>query len=647
MPNLSDPPLFTTLFDSNKEDGARHSYYRNVVMHTLKKVLPRLFFTQKESVDQTRVHQRDFLQSITPLLTRSDLDRAPGILSFFFLARHRPSSFKFFFEMISRWLAPGRRLNSVLVFAADFRLTYASEELYTICEVMVNVSDMAELEEITRRFPLIQSEIVLGIQSDFYAYRLMEIKGILADDKTAWIQNAIASIVKRFPRSFNAGIFKDMQQALTSFRDEFKNERRGRHLLRIIVVHYLYRTKLKEAIKKHPLKRYVYLKIFRSLIHPSSQPKKVLSIIAGINLIREYESFGEKNMVKAISGIFPFIHPIEHSFFVHKSTAEQALFAYIEVEKKDHSQFSSEELQKLQRELPGHLKNCIENRQHSVFMPRNEEEVMRNILTLTHQIKFVKDTPQVMIIFEEQACSHLYFNVILIRILKPGDPAIAQLFQRRQDACEYIHDRTKQVGMVRKKYPKEASVFRLKIAKEPFLRPDHSIDLYKARQEIVKQLTMAIGEIRDFNGGMISKQYELLGAILKLLPGLKENDELLLENFFYSLSPAVASALVNPHAFKEVFLMLLNGLKGMKSEGLHLELKEDVNHLFLLAIVEKIELKEALQASLATLQINPAEWVQAAIKTHGCHCLGYIFTSKDSNKRTQVQQAFQLFKSLS
>ena len=61
-----------------------------------------------------------------------------------------------------------------------------------------------------------------------------------------------------------------------------------------------------------------------------------------------------------------------------------------------------------------------------------------------------------------------------------------------------------------------------------------------------------MGEIRDYNGGMISKQHELLLDIRKSLCDI-HYDELLLEDFFYSLAPVVACALIDPEAFKTLF----------------------------------------------------------------------------------------------
>lgn len=47
----------------------------------------------------------------------------------------------------------------------------------------------------------------------------------------------------------------------------------------------------------------------------------------------------------------------------------------------------------------------------------------------------------------------------------------------------------------------------------------------------------ALGPVRDFNGGMILKQGELLSQLKESFWEISEKDPLLIENFFYSLTP--------------------------------------------------------------------------------------------------------------
>lgn len=642
MPNSL---TITTLFDSfdsesSTEENLNHQLYRDVILRTLRKILPVHFFEQKETEEATYYYQKSILQKIVPLITCSEIQQFPGALSFFVLSKHRPNSFRFFFEMISRWLTPGRQLNVVLAYASDFCLTHLGDDVYTICELRISLDSAIDLAEIQRHFPLLGNEIALGIHSEFYAQRILASKGLTVEDKISSIQDSIAFLMKRFPHVYDRDFFTEMQHILVTCRDDFKSERQPRHLSRIIGVQYLFRQNIKEAIKKNAQRRYLNLKISRAFIQTPMGRKRVLSLLVGMNFFRDQETFGEKHLLKAIQHYVPTAVAVEHSFFMNKRS-DHICISYLEIEKKDGSDFSGAEIRTLRRELPANLKNRIEHRLHPVFMPRNEEEVMRNILILTHQLKYVRDIPQVLIMFDEQAYAHLYFTIILVRILKPESRSIPEIFKQTDTTFEYLYDRTKIMGYIRKKYAKEASVFRLKLPKDCFLRADHSIDLYKARQTVVNELTHLLGEIRDYNGGMISKQHELLLGIQRQLVDVKRYDELLLENFFYSLAPVVVRALLDPKAFKTLFLMLNEGIKEFKHEGYYLKFYTEPYNVFALVIVEDIHVKDLLNRAIQELHIPATELAYAHVKTHGSMCLGYICCARDPQKKEQLFQVIE------
>ena len=67
-----------------------------------------------------------------------------------------------------------------------------------------------------------------------------------------------------------------------------------------------------------------------------------------------------------------------------------------------------------------------------VFMPRNEEEIMRNIVSLSDQIKYLRDIPQVFITFDEQTTANLFFTIIMVRLLKGEEKAGSRDIQKCQ-----------------------------------------------------------------------------------------------------------------------------------------------------------------------------------------------------------------------
>jgi len=630
MANEHEHPLtVTTLFETSEGDEFSCRSYRGLIEHNLKKILPAEFFENQEAPELNRQHREQIFKQIIPLITYSEPKQFPCKISFFALSRFRRSSFKFFFEMISRWLTPGKRLNVALVYASDFRINDLSSNVFTFYEIVVHIEKESEYEEMMRNFPLIQEEITLGIHSDFYAQRLLEIRGLSADDKTAIIQNFMAYLLKRFPQIYDIGLFSEMQHVLVTYRDEFKEARQARHLSRMISIQYLFRNKLREGIKKKSHKRHLLLKIFKTFVKTDAEPKRVLSILIGITFLKEQESFEQRYLFKAIQAYVPSAQFIDNSYYVHKHGSENICLAYIEVEKKDGSDFTVAEIRKLRRELPANLKNRVEHQLHPIFMPRNEEEIMRNMMILTNQIRYLRDIPQIFVSFDGQAKNYLSFTIILARVLKQDSLPLSTLLKQTNSLTESIHERTKVMGYVRKKYPKEASVFHLNVPKEDFIRSDHSIDLYKARQKVVREITRTFGEVRDYNGGMISKEQELLVEIkCHLDEALNEYDELLMENFFYSLSP-VARALIDPQAFKKLFVMLLNGNETYKHETFYLNFEKDLHYHYALIISENPVIKEMIIHALHSQKIPQTELILAHLKVYGNNCIGCICTTKN------------------
>ena len=187
------------------------------------------------------------------------------------------------------------------------------------------------------------------------------------------------------------------------------------------------------------------------------------------------------------------------------------------------------------------------------------------------------------------------------------------------------------MGYLRKKYAKEATVFRLKIPKDMFLRDDHSIDLCKARQVLVEELTRILGPIRDYNGGMISKQNELLCCVRNLLAEGGVYQDFLLENFFYSLTPAVMRTILNPESLQTLFMMMLECLdQNVNNEEQYvLKIERELDVVFAMIIAHNHRLKEEMSQALSVLNIRTVELATVFVNAYDTPCLGYIYTCDD------------------
>jgi hypothetical protein len=435
----------------------------------------------------------------------------------------------------------------------------------------------------------------------------------------------------------------EMQHVLVICQDEFKAARTSRHLSRIISLQYVFRKRLLESIKKEPSKRHLSLKLFKTRIHLLQQDKVVLSVLVGINFLKDKELFEQKHILSAIQNYVPSAQVLENSFFVNRRGSENLCTLYLELEKKEGDPFTDEEIKLLRRELPVELQDRIEHLMHPIFMPRNEEEIMRNMLSLSNQIKYVADIPQISITFDEQTHANLFFTVILARVVKEGSVSIQEMFKSAESFLSYTHDRTKNLGVLRKKYHKEANVFRVKLSKEAFLRRDHSINLYEARQAVALELFRVVGDFRDYNGGMISKQGELLCTVKDLLgEGIKFKD-LLLENFFYSLTPVIMRTVLEPEALCSLFVLLLDCIEetGADDEHALLKIQSDAAFVFVIIKSQDRSFKEDLNRALNKFHLHSPELANAYIQIYDYHYVGYVYRSDDPEKQKQFAQTVQ------
>ncbi len=612
-----------------------HLPHVEIMTRLLAKVLPEDLFSPKLTSNE-----KEQFQMLLPLVTSTHCQSTPIKKSFIFLAKSRSSSFKFFFEMISHWIIPGKRLNVVLINAMDFRMPDINDGILTLCEIVIAVEDEAELNQILTSLPIIEAEIKLGLESSYYARRILEVKGLAADAKTASIHEDISHLARRLPKIFEHEILAEMQHVLVMTREEFKTPRSSRHLSKIISIHYLFRKDLHSAIKDLPDQRHIRLKIFKSKLHLPKGKKNVLCILINLSFFKERELLEKKHILTIIQHHIPEALSIEHSFFIDRRSMDSLSTLYLEIEKSDGLDFSAEEISLLYDNLPKELKDNIGHLMHPVFMPCNEEEIMRNILSLSNEIRYLRDIPQVIITFHEQTNTHLSFIVIIVRIVGPNTPRVPEILFENS-SLEYIYDRSKPIGTLRNKHLKEALVLRVKLPKDPFLRQDHSIDLYKARHSVVTDLSTFIGEFRDFNGGMLTKQNELLSALKELLGDDIRYNELLLENFFFSLMPVTMRSLLEPEALKTLFLMLLSTIEYGFSEGSHYRIRQDLDFIFVLIKIEKAEQKEKLRLALQKFNLHSTELAHMNIKAHDLSYFGYIYRCDDPPKQQNFLQAVQ------
>ncbi len=558
-----------------------------------------------------------------PKLTWSQSPEDPLRLRVSLVCLYRKGAAKFFYDMVARWLIPGKQLEVSLHFATYYKG-------YTVSEIVLLLENAKDIAWAKHNAPFLEKEILMGVHSIYHAKKILELRGLSLDEKTVLVQEKIAAMVRRFPRAFDYDIFGEMQHLFLTSKEDFKAIRGPSEIGRIVFTLYLFRINLEKKMAKNPSKRHVCLRLKKTLLHTPFGLKEVLSIFVGLNFLKEHELFEERHFLSAVSQFIPGIQSIPGSFFALEDEKHQRF--YLDVEKPTQRPFSSCEIKELEKGLKVKIRARVEQLVPPVFMPRNEEEVMRGILTLSHQLKYLRDLPQMMISFDEQTDTELCFTVILVRILHPDSLPIKELLGSGKLSDSISIDRIKVVGMLRRKHPKEATVMRIRLPSATFLRENFSVDLLQARLELVKEMKSAFGEVRDYNGGMIAKQSENFKALKKELRKDAEKHALLLQNFFHAIFPVALSTTLDPKLLKILFQMLVDMMQSSK-ETVLLKSKQASDYLFVMTKFGELSIKQKVWSRIESLQIPSNELLTIQMQVFDSFYLGFLYLNPARDKQ--------------
>lgn len=567
--------------------------------------------------------QRARFSEQLPLVRWSDLSRAPTALSVLLLCKYRQNASQFFYDLVSRWLVPQNRQNVELFFASDVRLPHLTDDLLTVAELVVHLKSHQEVEEARRNLKGIETELKLGVVSHYHARRILEFKGLSLDGKTAMIQEKIGSLIQSRSKDFDREIFAQMQQFLVSCPEEFKRERDYHHISRVISNLHSIHKLLEQSVETTPTKRHVIAKFFKTnlTLDQAKRQKSVLGILVGLNFLHEHEVFDKAHLLDALSEEVQGLKFVPHSYFADKGRGQATQTIYLEVE-RGRGDFSQEEITLLRTRLPERLKNHIAQLTHPVFMPRNEEEVLKNIRSLAGQIREAHDLPHVILSFDEQRGADLCFTVVLAHV---ADPTAKALGERLGDA--FILERVRNLGALGNRHIKEVAVFRANLPSRLFQRPDQSIDLPKARLHLLDQIQARLGEVRDYNGGMIQRETHLLAQLKKSLGKVALDHALLLETFFYAIRPVELRTTLDVEPLKVWFSMLLQAIRG--GDALF---RQESGRLMVVTFSEERE--------TVLSQLCPSH-MSFALETSEGRASGYLIETEDTALQTDIMQLFQ------
>ncbi|HSX04200.1 MAG TPA: peptide ABC transporter substrate-binding protein [Rhabdochlamydiaceae bacterium] len=617
---------------------------RALVEHLLqmKKILAKMLC--KEFLLKEKSEMQEWLNRSLPLIQWNEIDATPDTLSIYLFCKPSKDvkTENILLDVIKKWLIPEREIQILSFQNMYCHLREIGCELFFISELKILIEDGRDLGAIQNNLPILSKELALAITSSKYAEYLLDTKALSYDQKGTCIHQELIRLINKRPNDFSKEIFTEMGRFLALSNKDFRDFRPHRHVTRLVASHHLMHKKLSREISLFPEKRYLEVRLIRTQLRFPFGSKPVLGLAIGLTLFDKYESFEETHILSAMLKFIDSVHIVKDSFFAYQGYKDPVRLLYVELEKKDGMGFSQSEIRTLKLELEDELKKRIEKLIPSVFMIRNEEEIMKNILLLNQELKYLSDFPQVMISLEKQTPTDMYFTLVLVRLLKRTDQPLEKCFQRSSTPVKYIPERVQTVGYLRKRTPKEANVFHLVIPKDRgILRADSSVNFYLARQKVVQILHEVLGDIRDFNGGMILKQGELFSQFKDIFKEVAERNHELLENFFFSLNPIEMQATLPLSSIQKLFYLYLEAIEVEmpKKESCFWKIEKDKNITYVVVRAREPSIKEALADGVYRFDNFSKSLIKTQVNFQGSLILGYIYETSEEAKQELFAEA--------
>jgi oligopeptide transport system substrate-binding protein len=460
-------------------------------------------------------------------------------------------------------------------------------------------------------------------------------------EKFRTLDQKLKELVDRFPRLLDNAIFKERDRLIAYFDQEFLHKRSIEHLLRLLSSHYLKKKKLLGIVSLAPKSRGLELRIMPTKLEFPFGSKWVIGILVQVSLYSRYELFDQEQLLRAVQKIIPDLRIVKGSVYMFQGSDDTIKTLYAEFEKNGNQYFTLSELKLLKKSLGDELLLRIERLVPAVFMTRNQEEVLRNILTLSQEIDSISDLPQVMISFEMQTAEEFVFTVICVRPEDDDSTPVDNLMKQQGSFFHWQLERKQLVKYLDQHRPIFAYTFRALLTPHPtILRSDGSLNFFVARQKIANCLKENIGEFRDFNGGILIKQEETLDSLKNDLPDISPE---LIENIFYSIAPIEMQAILSLPILKILLQLFLQVEQSPLLDPSHYILrscKKDDYHLILIRIPNGT-FYELAKDHLLSFDLPEAQQASIALSIKDSHLFGYLLNTQNSRLQNRFLESLE------
>lgn len=412
-----------------------------------------------------------------------------------------------------------------------------------------------------------------------------------------YIHKNLQKWTARFPQFIENSIINELYLLLLLATKKFLDHRDARHLFRLVISFYTMQKKLLRNSTFSLHQRHIEFRwIPTSLLFPFSS-KPVMGCLIAFNVMDRYEMFDEDNVVLALQKNLPDLRLVKESSYQQSTQHKNLKIFYFEIERKDGTPFSLYERRSLKNQIEEKVKNSIQQLSPAHSIGNNEEEIYKNILVLSQEIQTLQDLPQACINLDhETGKEEIVFRITLVYVSPFHHFSLKECFLN----SNFVSLRELTVRQL-DGHPIQAHIFYLHLPRDASLvRSNGSLDFYSARQKVTSLITNAIGEFRDFNGGIILKRQEMLESFKEHFPKIGHQDHGILETFFYALTPVEKQAVLQNKTLNLLFSYFLENrkIKLSKESSFNLNVYHNEEETFLILKLGNSTLKDKFKAYL-------------------------------------------------
>lgn len=650
--------------------------YVSSMERLVKEMIPQDLFDSEVAPPHFLSYESYFqkLGETLPLVKWSAMDEAPCSISIAILcsAEYTHGTGRFFCDTIARNLIPGKQLPITVIRSLNFRFIIHPKDRYFITEIYIDIENERDLHQIRQNLPRLAEEVRLTLLATQHARKLVLAKPLTMDEKRMVLLENLSSLVKRpdknhdhnileethhlllkvaheetpaqipdhllplieeRPQAFDHNMFQGIQSLILMFGEHMISKRDVQHLYRTLSYLYLFRKNISHRLKIKGSEHLISVKILRSTLTPNTP---VLAILICLNFIHDQEDLDQKKLIEVIQSHLPYSRLVEDSLISSKDK-DRICTLYLEMEREDGRPFAQTNLKELKKKLPKEIHSLYRSLEVHRAHDANEEEVMRNILTLSKELKTPQDPPPVIIHFANETDEKVTFTVILICLKQQ------KMHFETHPYMKVLSHQSKIAGILDKRHLQRAHVLELQLSKQAFTDDKGRFSLYEARKSVLSYLKKTFGPLRDYNSGMIVKQYENLSKLKAVVPPTP-----LVEKFFYSITPGYMQSLLSTETLKLQYEMLLKSLEA-SFETLPYYLISDTTNdeLLLMVSSNSDELIDQIKQEIASLLSSSTNLTTSDVSLNETRSLGLVFSVEDASLRQEfLNQIISLIKSL-